>query len=130
VPTFSAASLKQLATCHPDLIRVFTRVCSSWDCTVIEGKRTEARQRVYLATGASRTMQSKHVYPLGSPSLAVDVTPYPIRWKDYLRLYAFAGFVLGVANEMGVKLRSGLDWDSDRNFAEETFIDANHFEII
>ena len=130
MPEFGEASKKQLATCHPDLQRVFNRVVEAWDCTILEGKRSEAQQRINVASGASKTMQSKHVYPLDGPSLAVDVAPYPIKWKDYIRFYAFAGFVIGTAREMGVTLRWGGDWDSDRDFAEETFRDLPHFELV
>ncbi len=122
--------MKQLNTCHPDLIRVFLRVCSGWDCTVIEGKRTPRQQRIYEAHGASQTLESKHVYPLGSPSLAVDVAPYPIRWQDLVRFYAFAGFVVGTAREMGVTLRWGGDWDSDRDFHDQDLVDLVHYELV
>jgi hypothetical protein len=130
MPKFGAASQKQLATCHRDLQRVFLRVVEAWDCTVIEGKRSEAQQRLYVASGASRKMDSKHVYPLNEPSLAADVAPYPIRWKDYPRFYAFAGFVIGTAREMGVKLRWGGDWDSDHDFTDQDFHDLPHFELV
>jgi peptidoglycan L-alanyl-D-glutamate endopeptidase CwlK len=130
VPSFGSASEKQLATCHPDLQRVFRNVVEAWDCQVIEGKRSEAQQRIYVASGASRTMESKHVYPLGAPSLAVDVAPYPIKWKDYPRFYAFSGFVIGTARAMGVKLRWGGDWDSDRVFDDQVFMDLVHFEVV
>jgi len=130
MPSFGTASEKQLGTCHPDLQRLFMRVISAWDCTIIEGKRSEAQQRVYVASGASKTLNSKHVYPLGEPSLAVDVAPYPIKWGDTSRFYAFAGFVIGTARELGIKVRWGGDWDSDRDFAEETFRDTVHYELV
>jgi peptidoglycan L-alanyl-D-glutamate endopeptidase CwlK len=129
MPSFGSASLRQLNTCHPDLQRLFKRVVEFWDCSVIEGKRSEAQQKIVVATGASLTLNSKHVYPLDKPSLAVDVAPYPIKWNDYPRFYAFAGFVIGTAREMGIKLRYGGDWDSDRDFAEEQLKDLVHFEI-
>lgn len=129
MPSFGSDSEKQLSTCHPDIQRVFRKVVQYWDCTILEGKRSEAQQRLNVASGASKTMDSKHVYPLGSPSLGVDAAPYPIKWKDYLRFYAFAGFVIGTATAMGVSLRWGGDWDNDRDFSEETFRDLVHFEL-
>lgn len=129
MPSFGVASTKQLATCHLDLQRLFNRVVEAWDCTVIEGKRSEAQQRIYVATGASQTLQSKHVYPLGEPSLAADVAPYPVKWSDYYRFYAFAGFVIGTARELGIKIRWGGDWDSDREFTDQSFNDLAHFEL-
>jgi len=96
---------------------------------VLEGKRSEAQQKINVAKGVSKTLNSKHVYPLSELSQAADVAPYPVDWKDTIRFYAFAGFVLGVASQLGVKLRWGGDWDSDRNVAEETFRDLPHFEL-
>ena len=122
--------MKQLNTCHHDLQRVFRRVVEFWDCAVIEGKRSEAQQKFNVASGASKTLDSKHVYPLDKPSLAVDVAPYPIKWMDKPRFYAFAGFVIGTAREMGVNLRWGGDWDSDREFHDQDLYDLPHFELV
>lgn len=130
MPKFGERSAAALATCHPDLQRLFNRVVEYWDCSVTQGKRTEAQQREFVAQGVSKTLQSKHVYPLGEPSLAVDVYPYPVDMKDKLRFYAFAGFVIGTAREMGIKVRWGGDWDSDRVFDDQNFYDLPHFELI
>lgn len=130
MPSFGAASMKQLQTCHPDLQRVFLRVVSTWDCVVIEGKRSEAAQRLAVARGVSKTLNSKHVYPLGEPSRAADVVPYPVKWKDDQRFFAFGGFVLGIAEMMGVKIRWGGDFDGDRNLDEGDSWDPGHFELM
>ena len=132
VPSFGTASLVQLRTCHPDLISLFTDVVEFWDCQVLEGKRSEAQQRINVANGVSKTMNSKHVYPLDGPSLAVDVAPYPVKWNDLYRFYAFAGFVIGTARKLGLagRLRWGGDWDSDREFSDQTFHDLPHYELI
>ena len=129
MPSFGAASTAQLRTCHSELQRLFTEVVKHWDCQVLEGKRTEAQQRINVAKGVSKTMQSKHVYPLGAPSLAVDVAPYPVKWNDTDRFYAFAGFVIGTATQMGMTLRWGGDWDGNRVFTDQTFHDLPHFEL-
>lgn len=130
MPAFGAASEMQLATCHPDLQRLFRRVVEFWDCQVLEGKRSEAQQQINVAHGVSKTLDSKHVYPIDGPSLAADVAPYPVKWNDLPRFYAFAGFVIGTAREMGITLRWGGDWDSDREFADQKFNDLPHFELV
>jgi hypothetical protein len=131
MPSFGSASERQLGTCHPDLQRLFRRVVLNWDCQIIEGKRSEAQQRVYLASGASRTLNSKHVYPLDGPSLAADVAPWPIRWNDYYRFYAFAGFVIGTATELGIKVRWGGNWSGDRDdIGHQIFNDLPHYELV
>lgn len=130
MPTFGDKSSKQLATCDERIQRILNKVVESWDCVVIEGKRSEAQQKINVANGASKTLESKHVYPIGQPSLAVDVAPYPIKWNDYNRFYAFAGFVIGIATSMDIKLRWGGDWDSDRDFSDQKFNDLPHFELV
>lgn len=129
MPSFGKASRKQLDTAHPDLQKLFNKVVQHWDCTVIEGKRSEAQHKKNLASGASKTLHSKHVTG-DKPSMAVDVAPYPIKWKDEERFYAFAGFVIGVAWMMGIRIRWGGDWDSDRDFGDQTFNDLVHFELV
>lgn len=130
MPKFSTASLTQLDTADIRLQKLFKKVIEYWDCQVLEGKRSEAQQRINVAKGVSKTMDSKHVYPLDKPSLAVDVAPYPIKWNDIERFYAFGGFVVGTAVSMGIKVRWGGDWDSDREFHDQTFNDLVHFEIV
>ena len=76
---------------------------------------------------------SKLQYPKGKhnqyPSLAVDVAPYPIDWKDRERFTYFAGFVMGIAASMGLTIRWGGDWDRDTELKDNNFDDLPHFEI-
>ena len=74
--------------------------------------------------GKSKTMNSKHL-----TGKAVDVAPYPIDWNDRERFTYFAGYVMGIAAKMGIKLRWGGDWDRDHNLKENSFDDLPHFEI-
>lgn len=128
MPSFSQKSLDKLNTCHPDLQKLFKEVIKHWDCTVLEGYRDQATQDEYYRTG-----KSKLKYPNGkhnkTPSLAVDVVPYPIDWNDKERFRAFGGFVLGVAATLNIPLRWGGDWNGNKNFKDESFIDMPHFEL-
>jgi hypothetical protein len=128
MPRFSKKSKARLATCDQRLQRILNEVIKHWDCTILEGHRGKSVQNEYFRTG-----RSKIKYPNGkhntTPSLAVDVVPYPIDWSDWNRFYAFAGFVQGIAIGMGIKLRSGLDWDQDHDFHDQNFNDAPHFEL-
>lgn len=126
---FSDASKKRLATCHPDLQKVFNKVIENYDCTVTCGHRGKEEQDEAVRTGASKLAwpNSKHN---SLPSKAVDVVPFPIDWADTSRFYHFAGFVLAVAQSMGVKLRWGGDWSGDLKFRDEKFKDLPHFELV
>lgn len=129
MPQFGSHSRAQLATAHTELQRLFNEVIKHWDCKITEGKRSEEQQRYYVATGASKTLKSKHVYPVGEPSLAVDVAAWPINYEDYKRQLAFSGFVLGVAAMLGINVRWGGDWNSNHDLADQTFNDLVHFEL-
>jgi len=129
MPRFSAQSEERLATCDERLQRVMREVVKHFDCTVLEGHRGQAAQ-----DEAFRTGRSKKQWPNGEhnkqPSMAVDVAPYPINWKDEKRFYYFAGYVMAVALSMDITLRWGGDWDRDTDVRDQTFFDLVHFEIV
>lgn len=129
MPSFSKASRKRLETCHPDLQRLMNEVVKHWDCTVLEGHRTEHRQNEMVRTGTSQLKWplSKHNK---TPSEAVDVAPYPIDWQDIERFRAFGGFVLGVAAMLEIPIRWGGDWNGNRDFKDQKFHDLPHFELL
>jgi peptidoglycan LD-endopeptidase CwlK len=133
MPSFSQRSKDRLATCHPDLIKLFNAVVKKHDCTILEGVRSDARQRELFAAGKSKLdgspgHRSKHQPTIEGWSRAVDVAPYPIDWKDRERFIHFAGIVLGYAESMGIDLRIGADWSGDGIFTE-SFFDAPHVEL-
>ena len=130
MPSFSSASRERLNTCHPDLQRLFNTVVENYDCTIMEGVRSLETQKEYLRTGKTRTLNSKHLRASDGYSHAVDVAPYPIDWDDRDRFYHFAGYVLGVADILGIEIRWGGDWDSDKELHDQTFYDLPHFELV
>lgn len=129
MPAFSRRSLDNLSTCHVSLQKLFTEVIKEYDCTVIQGERTKAEQDEYFRTGKSKVQypNSKHN---SSPSLAADVVPFPIDWENRHRFYHFAGYVKGVADTLGIKIRCGADWDGDNDFTDQRFHDMPHFELV
>ncbi len=132
MPSYSARSKARLETCDPKLQALFEEVVRHWDCTILEGRRDQATQDEYFRTGRSKVQwpNSKHNAIFPALSRAVDCAPYPIDWNDSERFRAFGGFVLGVAAVMGIKIRWGGDWDGDRDFKDQRFIDQPHFELI
>jgi len=125
---FGKKSKANLSTCHEDLQKVFNEVIKYVDCSVLEGHRDEWRQNKLFDEG-----KTKVKFPMGrhnsSPSRAVDVTPYPVDWDDRERQTLFAGFVLGIARGMDIKLRWGGDWDKDFQVMDNRFDDFPHFEL-
>lgn len=126
MPEFSAASKAKLATCHPKLQQLFLAVNACWPCTVRYGRRTHEEQQALVRSGASKTMNSRH---LDNPSRAVDVTPDPLDWDDTRRFYYFGGFVVATAYTMGINVRWGGDWDGDMQIKDQNFNDLVHFEL-
>lgn len=130
MPKFSPASKAQLATCHPELKRVFNEVIKHFDCTIVCGHRPQQQQDALFSMKPPRTQvpwpKSKHNTV---PSIAVDAVPYPIDWNDRERITYFAGFVKGVAATQGIALRWGGDWDKDTELDDNKFDDLPHFEL-
>lgn len=139
MPNYSTSSLSKLSTCHGDLIRLFTFVVKHLDNTILEGHRDRQAQNKYYEAGLSKVQ-----WPNGKhnkqPSRAVDSVPYPIRWpkdaKTFVdaitrrcRIFYYAGFVMGVAAHMNIKLRWGGDWNKDFDFRNDNFFDGVHFEL-
>ena len=128
MPKFGKKSKERLATCDEKLQKVFNKVIQYVDCSVLEGNRNEERQNKLYDEG-----KTKVKFPNGRhnryPSKAVDVTPYPVDWEDRERQTLFAGFVLGIASQMGIKVRWGGDWDQDFEVQDNKFDDFPHFEI-
>ena len=129
MPTFGQASLDRLATCDVRLQAVFKEVVRHFDCTILEGHRNQEAQDKAFADGKSQLK-----WPDGNhnslPSKAVDAVPYPINWEDRERMVLFAGFVMGVATQMGYRLRWGNDWDMDTQTNDNKFDDLPHYEIV
>lgn len=125
---FSGASAFRLSTCDWRLQQLFNEVVKTWDCTILEGFRDKAAQEAAFEAG-----KSKEHWPNGkhnhSPSLAVDAAPYPIDWSNSARFYYFAGYVLGIAENLAIPIRYGGDWDSDGNPRNQSFNDLVHYEL-
>jgi|TARA_R100001530_G_scaffold25680_2_gene20735 peptidoglycan L-alanyl-D-glutamate endopeptidase CwlK len=129
MPKFGKTSLKRLATCDKRLQEVFNEVIKTVDCSVLEGHRGKDRQNTLYTEG-----KTKVTYPKGrhnaTPSLAVDVCPYPIDWGDRERFHLFAGFVLGIAKSMDIDLRWGGDWNQNWEVDDNKFDDFPHYEVV
>ena len=128
MPKFGKKSMSKLETCHEDLQQLFYQVIKQFDCSVLEGHRGEELQNKYFDEG-----KSKVKFPKGrhnaNPSNAVDVVPYPVDWDDRERFHLFAGFVLGIASQMGISIRWGGDWNQNFEVDDNKFDDFPHFEL-
>jgi len=156
---YGRRSLERLATAHELLQHLMKRVGVHFPNTILEGGRTGGQQAKNVAKGVSKTMNSKHVRspaeavdaapdPLGWPQAGklkariervtgqltdeqkVEVLTLVGEYtKDVARWYYFGGFVLGTAQELGIDIRWGGDWDGDRDLDDQSFDDLPHFEV-
>lgn len=123
-------SLKRLEGVHPDLIRVVVRAIqlTPIDFTVIEGVRSWERQRELYAQGKSKVLNSKHL-----TGHAVDLAPWvrgAIPWDDWSAFDQVATAMLQAAEQLGVAIRWGGDWNQNGRSDDETFLDGPHFELV
>lgn len=124
--SFGARSEKNLIGVHPDLVKVVRRALelSEFDFGVIEGVRSKEKQAEYVRTGASWTMDSRHI-----TGHAVDLYPSgkPTPWA---RCHNVKAAMFQAAKELGVSIRWGGDWDMDGDHKDEKFFDSPHFELL
>ena len=129
MPKFGTASLRRLSECDDRIQLVLNEVIRVVDCSVICGYRDEDTQHELYRAGRSH-VQWPDSRPNRSPSMGVDVIPWPVDWEDRERFTYFAGYVMGVADQHNVALRWGGDWDRDWRVRDNNFDDLPHFEIV
>lgn len=140
---FSKTSQNRLKTCTSDLQKVFNLAIkrSKVDFGIASGHRpTDEQQRLYAQ---GRTVpgpivtyvdgikkKSEHNY---KPSKATDVYAWVngrASW-DEKHLCYIAGVVMSCAEELGVPLRWGGNWDGDGEIiSDQQFMDLPHYEIL
>jgi len=113
-------SLSRLEGVHPDLVRVVKKAAamSALDFTVLEGLRTLDRQKQLMASGATKTLNSRHL-----TGHAVDLAPMiggTVRW-DWPLYHQLAAVVKDAAKAENVPIQWGGDW--------RTFKDGPHWEL-
>lgn len=142
----SKVSLDKLNGVNPSLVKVVKRAIqlSKQDFAVNEGLRTVERQRQLVKSGASQTMNSRHI-----TGHAVDLVPIvngKVSW-DWRYFYPIAEAMHQAAKELGVNVRWGGCWEvinskagnpqqwveaygqARRKLGKKAFTDGPHFEI-
>lgn len=160
MPSFGAASVERLETCAPELRAIAKAAIMHWDFTILCGHRGEADQNSAYKSGASKTAwpNSKHN---SNPSRAFDFAPYiaelpmgvqmligtPAQIKALAEHYKISqsraseimmqqyavlvGAFIQIGNGLGIKLRSGGNWDNDQNLFDNVgkLSDWPHLEL-
>ena len=117
---FSKRSLDNLKGVDKRFVKVMEEVLSisPYDFGITEGLRTIEKQKEYVRTGKSQTMNSYHL-----KGKAVDIVVYKdgkVSWKlDYYK--EIADLVKKIAEHDGLKITWGGDW--------KTLVDGPHFQL-
>lgn len=116
----SKKSRDRLSGVHPDLVKVVERAIeiTTVDFTVLEGLRDPARQKTLMESGASQTLNSRHI-----TGHAVDLGAWvdgQLDWSWPL-YHQIAKAMKEAAKELNVAIVWGGDW--------RTFKDGPHFEL-
>ena len=120
-------SRAKLVGVHPKLIAVVERAIklSSIDFTITCGTRSMAEQKRLKATGATTTLNSRHVPDNNKSRLscAIDLAPLvdgKVRW-DWPLFYKLNDAMQAAAKELNVPIEWGGSW--------RTFKDGPHFQL-
>jgi peptidoglycan LD-endopeptidase CwlK len=145
---FGDRSIRELEGVNQKLVAVVHRALelTEQDFAVNDGLRTREEQEALVASGASQTMDSKHL--IGNAVDLVPVIAGKLRW-EWEPIYTIAYAVRRAAQELKVPLRWGCAWDinftdsaSDPETVKEgyvarrqasgkkPFLDGPHFELI
>ena len=135
MPKFSQESFSKLATCHTDLQTLFYEVIKYFDCQILEGFRDEATQNKDFAAGKTKLQwpNGKHNQ---TPSLAVDVAPYPLpdwtKSQDFIYFEIYRRYCCEVLTEgkMTHGVRFGGYFNRTKPISDSSFLDLVHFELI
>lgn len=146
-------SINAILGVHPDLVRVVKRALelSTQDFVVTEGVRTNKRQRELYGQGRTKdelradgidpalaqpaakkvtwTLKSRHFIQADGYGHAVDIAPYPVDWGTLSKFDAIADAMAKAAEELGIAIRHGADWDMDGKRRERGESDNPHFEL-
>ena len=126
----TAGSISKLSTCHRDLQRLVKELAEDGVALqVLCGHRDKVTQERAYMEGKSklRWPRSKHN---AYPSRAVDLAPFPIDWNDKPGFLLLQAKVMAKAQELGITLRWGGDWDRDGRLMETGEWDLVHFELV
>lgn len=118
---FSEKSKEQLNTCHPLLQEICNEAIKEYDFSVLCGFRGAKAQDEAYFSGKSNARWGESAHNK-KPSLAVDLAPYPIDWKDKDRFIYLARVMKDIASKKNIQLIWGGDFQSFKG-------DLGHFEI-
>lgn len=139
---FGSTSIRRLSTCREELQQVMKLAIqrSPIDFGIAQGHRSVQEQQTLYAQGRTEPgaivthvdgirKKSQHNF---NPSNAVDIYGWvngQATWEPKTLIF-ISGIIMSCANELGIALRWGGNWDGDGEIiSDQNFIDIPHFEF-
>ncbi len=140
MPSFGSKSRLRLISCHADVQIIMNRVIQQFDCSILEGYRSNELQAQYFRDKLSKKRAGTSLHNR-TPSMAWHALPWfdtkpHVDWKHTSSMYHLAGYIRGVAAEMLLAgeithaVRYGGDWDRDFDVRERQWQDLAHYELV
>lgn len=113
-------SLDNLVGVHPDLVKIVKRAIelTKVDFVVIDGVRSREEQIKLFATGASATLNSRHLTGHAVDLAAIAVGKIRYDWPLYYKIH---DAMTAAAQELDIPLEWGGDW--------KKFKDGPHYQL-
>lgn len=127
---FGETSKRKLSECDENLQRIACVAINGYGFTVICGHRNKDEQNKAYEQGFSmkKYPNSKHN---SKPSKAMDIIPDKGGWNAGREQFILMiGIIKGVALNLGIPIRCGLDFNDNNNLQDDNFIDSAHIELI
>jgi peptidoglycan L-alanyl-D-glutamate endopeptidase CwlK len=141
MPELEALSNERLKGVNPKLVDVVKQAAtaSPFPIRVTEGLRSAARQNQLYAQGRTKpgkivtwTRNSKHMMQSDGTGHAVDLAPLidgAIPWSDKTRFRLISDLMQAAAEDVGITVRWGADWNRNGVPWQRGEYDGPHFEI-
>ena len=110
---FGERSIYELSSCDPRLQEVMNEVIKIMDFSVLCGNRSKEDQNEAYENGTSKLKYPRSNHN-SMPSMAVDIAPYPIDWKNKERFIILSNIVKYIAKQKDIEIDWGYDlwgWD-------------------
>lgn len=129
---FDAEDLARLERLHPLLKQLFMEGRKQIAFTIRDTNRGRADQEKAFNEHKSTVHfgDSAHNW---SPSLAADIYPVPVNFKDpaYAKLFVplQIGILKPLAAKLNIPIRQGIDWNRNGNLTDDKWDDLPHVEL-
>ena len=127
---FGKTSKRKLSECDEKLQRIAYVLIHGYGFTVICGHRNKEKQNT-----AYEQKFSMKKYPYSKhnsiPSKAMDIIPDAGGWNAGREQFILMiGTIKGIALNLGIPIRCGIDFNDNNNLEDDNFIDSAHIELI